>query len=68
MRRTAAVEEQGKRKRGKRSRQAGRAGGEEEQGPGPQTVHTEVGLVCSVSVNSPYNKSNSGDVTSLTEN
>nr|XP_055032206.1 ankyrin-3 isoform X8 [Misgurnus anguillicaudatus] len=43
VRRTAAVEEQGKRKRGKRSRQAGRAGGDEEQGSGPQTVHNEAG-------------------------
>ncbi|XP_065098861.1 ankyrin-3 isoform X2 [Paramisgurnus dabryanus] len=43
VRRTAAVEEQGKRKREKRSRQAGRAGGEDEQGPGPQRVHTEAG-------------------------
>lgn len=42
MRRTAAVEEKGKRKRGKRSRQAGRAGQEEEGG----REHTEVGLVC----------------------
>lgn len=45
--RTAAVEEKGRRKRGKRSRQAGRPGQEEEEGgPGPRREYTEVGLVC----------------------
>lgn len=47
MRRSAGVEEKGKRKRGKRSRQASRAELEEESGPGPHREHTEVGLVCS---------------------
>ncbi|XP_077062178.1 ankyrin 3b isoform X28 [Siphateles boraxobius] len=41
--RTAAVEEKGRRKRGKRSRQASRAEQEEEGGPGPHRVHTEAG-------------------------
>lgn len=44
---TAAVEEKGRRKRGKRSQQASRAEQEEEGGPGPHRVHTEVGFVCS---------------------
>lgn len=47
MRRSAGVEEKGKRKRGKRSRQASRAELEEESGPGPHREHTEVGVVCS---------------------
>ncbi|XP_056101858.1 ankyrin-3 isoform X8 [Rhinichthys klamathensis goyatoka] len=41
--RTAAFEEKGRRKRGKRSRQASRAEQEEEGGPGPHRVHTETG-------------------------
>lgn len=47
MRRIAGVEEKGRRKRGKRSRQASRAEQEEEGGPRPHREHTEVGLVCS---------------------
>lgn len=51
MHRTAAVEEKSRRKRGKRSRQASRAEQEEEGGPGPHRVHTEVGFVCSADAN-----------------
>nr|XP_021335921.1 ankyrin-3 isoform X24 [Danio rerio] len=43
VRRSAGVEEKGKRKRGKRSRQASRAELEEESGPGPHREHTEAG-------------------------
>ncbi|XP_067285969.1 ankyrin-3 [Pseudorasbora parva] len=43
VRHTAAVEEKGRRKRGKRSRQASRAEQEEEVGPGPHRAHTEAG-------------------------
>lgn len=51
VRRTAGVEEKGRRKRGKRSRQASRAEQEEEMGPRPHREHTEVGLVCSADAN-----------------
>ncbi|XP_026132976.1 ankyrin-3-like isoform X32 [Carassius auratus] len=43
VRRTAGVEEKGRRKRGKRSRQASRAEQEEQGGPGPHREHTEPG-------------------------
>ncbi|XP_073683780.1 ankyrin-1 isoform X9 [Garra rufa] len=43
VRRTAGVEDKGRRKRGKRSRQANRAEQEEEVGPGPRREHTEAG-------------------------
>ncbi|XP_016296471.1 ankyrin-3-like isoform X25 [Sinocyclocheilus anshuiensis] len=43
VRRTAGVEEKGRRKRGKRSRQANRAEQEEQGGPGPHREHTEPG-------------------------
>ncbi|XP_016392303.1 ankyrin-3-like isoform X8 [Sinocyclocheilus rhinocerous] len=43
VRRTAGVEDKGRRKRGKRSRQANRAEQEEEGGPGPLREHTEAG-------------------------
>ncbi|XP_067226297.1 ankyrin-3-like isoform X17 [Chanodichthys erythropterus] len=43
VRRTAGVEEKGRRKRGKRSRQASRAEQEEEGGPRPHREHTEAG-------------------------
>ncbi len=46
MRRSAGVEEKGRRKRGKRSRQANRAEQEEQGGPGPHKKPTEVGFVC----------------------
>lgn len=46
MRRTAGVEDKGRRKRGKHTRQANRAEQEEEGGPGPLREHTEVGFVC----------------------
>ncbi|XP_042590968.1 ankyrin-3-like isoform X7 [Cyprinus carpio] len=43
VRRTAGVEEKGRRKRGKRSQQANRAEQEEQGGPGPHREHTEAG-------------------------
>uniref|UniRef100_A0A8C1JRT7 Ankyrin 3 n=1 Tax=Cyprinus carpio TaxID=7962 RepID=A0A8C1JRT7_CYPCA len=46
VRRTAGVEDKGRRKRGKHTRQANRAEQEEEGGPGPLREHTEVGFVC----------------------
>ncbi|XP_026078838.1 ankyrin-3-like isoform X33 [Carassius auratus] len=46
VRRTAYVEDKGRRKRGKHTRQANRAEQEEEGGPGPLREHTEVGFVC----------------------
>lgn len=51
MRRTAGVEEKGRRKRGKRSQQANRAEQEEQGGPGPHREHTEVGFVCGADAN-----------------
>lgn len=47
MRRTAGVEEKGRRKRGKRSQQANRAEQEKQGGLGPHKEQpTEVGFVC----------------------
>ncbi|XP_042623178.1 ankyrin-3-like isoform X10 [Cyprinus carpio] len=43
VRRTAGVEDKGRRKRGKHTRQANRAEQEEEGGPGPLREHTEAG-------------------------
>uniref|UniRef100_A0A8C2A652 Ankyrin 3 n=1 Tax=Cyprinus carpio TaxID=7962 RepID=A0A8C2A652_CYPCA len=51
VRRTAGVEEKGRRKRGKRSQQANRAEQEEQGGPGPHREHTEVGFVCGADAN-----------------